>query len=51
LWNMDNVLIVPHDSHSSPYIGDRLVNIFCANLRRYVSGQRLRDICDAEKGY
>jgi phosphoglycerate dehydrogenase-like enzyme len=51
LWNMDNVLIVPHDSHSSPYIGDRLVNIFCANLRRYVSGQRLRNICDAEKGY
>jgi phosphoglycerate dehydrogenase-like enzyme len=51
LWNMDNVLIVPHDSHSSPYIGDRLVNIFCANLRRYVSGQRLRNICDAKKGY
>jgi phosphoglycerate dehydrogenase-like enzyme len=51
LWNMDNVLIVPHDSHSSPYIGDRLVNIFCANLRRYVSGERLHNVCDAEKGY
>ncbi len=51
LWNMEQVLIVPHDSHSSPYIGDRLVDIFCANLRRYVSGQRLRNICDPAKGY
>ena len=51
LWNMDNVLVVPHDSHSSPYIGDRVVDMFCGNLRRYVAGQRLRSICDPEKGY
>ena len=51
LWNMDNVLIVPHDSHSSPYIGDRMVDIFCGNLRRYVAGQRLRSICDPMTGY
>lgn len=51
LWNMDNVFIVPHDSHSSPYIGDRMVDIFCSNLRRYVAGQRLRNICDPAKGY
>ena len=51
LWNMDKVLVVPHDSHSSPYIGDRLVDIFCANLRRYVSGEGLRNICDPAKGY
>lgn len=51
MWNMDNVLIVPHDSHSSPYIGDRMVDIFCSNLRRYVAGQRLRSICDPVKGY
>ena len=51
LWNMDNVLIVPHDSHSSPYIGDRMVDIFCANLRRYVAGQPLQSICNPGKGY
>jgi phosphoglycerate dehydrogenase-like enzyme len=51
LWNMDNVLIVPHDSHSSPYSGDRMVDIFCANLRRYVAGQPLQSICDPGKGY
>ncbi len=51
MWNMDNVLIVPHDSHSSPYIGDRMVDVFCGNLRRYLAGQRLRGICDPAKGY
>ncbi len=51
LWDMDNVLLVPHDSHSSPHIGDRMVDIFCANLKRYVRGEPLENICDPEKGY
>jgi phosphoglycerate dehydrogenase-like enzyme len=50
-WDMDNVLIVPHDSHSSPYIGDRMVGIFCGNLRRYVAGEALQNICDPGRGY
>lgn len=51
LWDMENVLVVPHDSHSSPYIGDRMVDIFCANLRRYVAGEPLQNVCDSERGY
>ena len=51
LWDMENVLLVLHDSHSSPYIGDRIVDIFCANLERYVEGERLKNICDPKKGY
>lgn len=51
LWDMDNVFIVPHDSHSSPYIGDRMVAIFCENLQRYVEGEPLQNICDPGKGY
>ncbi len=50
-WDMDNVLLVPHDSHSSPYIGDRVVDIFCDNLKRYVAGKKLMNICDPKKGY
>lgn len=50
-WSLDNVLVVPHDSHSSPHIGDRMVDIFCDNLRRYLSGQRLANVCDPERGY
>jgi phosphoglycerate dehydrogenase-like enzyme len=51
LWEMDNVLLVPHDSHSSPHIGDRMVDIFCENLERYVSGKSLANVCDPSKGY
>lgn len=51
LWNMGNVLVVPHDSHSSPYIGDRMVDIFCDNLRRYVAGEPFLNICDPQRGY
>jgi phosphoglycerate dehydrogenase-like enzyme len=50
-WDMENVFIVPHDSHSSPYIGDRVVSIFCDNLRRYVDGEPLRHVCDPNRGY
>ncbi len=50
-WDMENVLLVPHDSHSSPYIGDRIVDQFCANLERYVRGEKLNNICDPGKGY
>ena len=51
LWGMDDVFLVPHDSHSSPKIGDRLVDQFCENLRRYVSGQPLLNVCDPHRGY
>ena len=51
LWDMENVLLVPHDSHSSPRIGDRMVDIFCSNLRRYVTGEQLENVCDPAKGY
>ncbi len=51
LWDMENVFIVPHDSHSSPFIGDRLADIFCDNLRRYVARTSLKNVCDPERGY
>ena len=51
LWEMENVFLVPHDSHSSPYIGDRIVDIFCENLERYVEGRPLLHVCDPRRGY
>jgi phosphoglycerate dehydrogenase-like enzyme len=51
LWGLPNVFLVPHDSHSSPKIGDRLVAQFCENLRRYMAGEQLHNICDPRKGY
>ena len=51
LWDMENVFIIPHDSHSSPHIGDRMVAIFCENLRRYVHGEPLQNVCNPGVGY
>ena len=51
LWDLENVFLVPHDSHSSPHIGDRMVNLFCANLTRYVASEPLQNICDPQRGY
>lgn len=51
LWSLPNVFLVPHDSHSSPKIGDRLVDQFCENLRRYVAGEPLLNVCDPRRGY
>jgi phosphoglycerate dehydrogenase-like enzyme len=51
LWHAQNCTVVPHDSHSSPYIGDRMVEIFCRNLERYIHGEELENICDPYRGY
>lgn len=51
LWGLENVFLIPHDSHSSPFIGDRIVDIFCDNLERYVNGEPLKHICDPRRGY
>ncbi|MFO8059080.1 MAG: D-2-hydroxyacid dehydrogenase [Bacillota bacterium] len=50
-WDIESVFIVPHDSHSSPRIGDRVVDAFCRNLQRYLRGDRLMNVCDPRRGY
>ena len=51
LWDLTNVFIIPHDSHSSPHIGDRVIDIFTENLKRYVKGEMLLNVCNPDKGY
>jgi phosphoglycerate dehydrogenase-like enzyme len=50
-WNATGVTVIPHDSHSSPYIGDNIVALFTDNLRRYIAGEPLRNLVDRERGY
>lgn len=50
-WDAPGVTIIPHDSHSSPYIGDNIVQLFCDNLRRYSAGEPLRNVVDRARGY
>ena len=51
LWQLDNVLITPHTAGGSPNRQDRIVNLFCENLKRLVAGRPLLSIIDKSKGY
>jgi len=51
LWDMPNVLITPHTSGSSPRSHDRLMELFCQNLRRYLAGEKLLNVADKAAGY
>ncbi len=51
LWSMENVIVTPHTAGGSPNRRDRLVDLFCANLRRLLAEQPLLGVIDKEKGY
>jgi phosphoglycerate dehydrogenase-like enzyme len=41
LWDLPNVMISPHTAALSIHENERLVELFTANLRRYLSGEEL----------
>jgi phosphoglycerate dehydrogenase-like enzyme len=51
LWALDNMMITPHISGGTPRYMDRAIDLFCDNLRRYLDGDPLRNVVDAERGY
>ena len=51
LWSMENVIITPHTAGASPRRGDRIVESFCDNLRRFRAGEPLHGVIDKVKGY
>lgn len=51
LWTTPGVTIIPHDSHSSPSIGDNIVDLFASNLLAYLGGRPLRNVVDRMRGY
>jgi phosphoglycerate dehydrogenase-like enzyme len=51
LWDMPNVFITPHEAGSSPRSHERLMDLFCENLRRYVAGEPLLNVVDKTAGY
>ena len=38
LWTLDNVMISPHSSNSSPHVRERTMALFVENLRRFKAG-------------
>lgn len=50
-WELPNVIITPHIAAVTPRYVDRLVDIFCDNLKRYFSGKPLINLVDRKLGY
>jgi glyoxylate/hydroxypyruvate reductase len=51
LWGMRNVIISPHSASTVDRENAALTDLFCANLRRWLDGQPLRNFYSREKGY
>jgi phosphoglycerate dehydrogenase-like enzyme len=51
LWKLDNVMITPHNSGSSPRATERTLALFAENLRRYKAGEPLLNRVDFKAGY
>jgi phosphoglycerate dehydrogenase-like enzyme len=51
LWTLENVIVTPHHSGSSPRAAERTLALFAENLRRYKAGEPLINRVDYEAGY
>jgi phosphoglycerate dehydrogenase-like enzyme len=51
LWQLDNVLVLPHVSATTPRYWERETELILDNLQRYLSGSGLRNTVDIEAGY
>ena len=51
LWDMENVSIYHHSASTNDRENERIVEIFCDNLRRYLDGQPLHNQLDIERMY
>jgi phosphoglycerate dehydrogenase-like enzyme len=51
LWEMENVILTPHNSWSTPHVKEREAALFLENLQRYLRGDDLRNVVDKELGY
>lgn len=51
LWDMPNVLVSPHSGSTSDRENDRLTDLFCENLRRFLAGEPLLNVLNTETLY
>jgi phosphoglycerate dehydrogenase-like enzyme len=51
LYDTPNLVITPHTSWSSDKVVERSIDLFVANLERYLAGQPLENQVDLEAGY
>ncbi|MBZ4662904.1 MAG: D-isomer specific 2-hydroxyacid dehydrogenase [Caloramator sp.] len=51
LWDMENIIITPHNSWVSEMRNERRYNIIYENMKRYAEGRELLNTVDIIKGY
>ena len=51
LWELPNVIFSPHVAGLLADHNIRATEVFCENLRRYLSGKKLLNLIDKKKGY
>ncbi|MFX0097247.1 MAG: D-2-hydroxyacid dehydrogenase [Candidatus Hodarchaeota archaeon] len=51
LWKMKNVIITPHLAGATPLYLERLTDIFCENLGRFLKKEPLINVVDKNIGY
>jgi phosphoglycerate dehydrogenase-like enzyme len=51
LWDLPNVLVTPHSMSTALDENERVVDLFCDNLARYLAGAPLRNVFDHARGY
>ena len=51
LWGLRNVIITPHVAGLTPHYMERLTNIFCENLDRFIHKRPLINVVDETLGY
>ena len=51
LWELENVIMTAHYAGLTPAYDQRALAIFLDNLRRYRSGEPLRNLYRADRGY
>jgi len=51
LWTLDNAILTPHVSNSSPRVRDRSLALVIENVRRFKAGEPLLNVVDRALGY
>jgi phosphoglycerate dehydrogenase-like enzyme len=51
LWKLPNVILTPHISGNTPNYDERAIEMFAANLQRFIAGLPLYNRIDPTRGY
>lgn len=50
-WELENVIVSPHNAYNSARHQDRVMDLFLQNLKRYSEGKPLLNVVNKELGY